>query len=226
MLIYDKLQTNIPKSWEVEFSESMEGIREACETLEDDNIDYLPKGELVFDAFNYTRKDEVKVVIVGQDPYYQPDMATGLAFSCNNSAGVIPASLKNIYKELEQSIEGFVVPDSADLTHWAKQGVLLLNMSLTAKLGKPGYKPKLWMDIIDSVVSGLTNSNRKIIWIMWGNEAQKLSKLIGDKGIKLTAAHPSPANTRGGFIGCGHFKKANDLLVKNGQTPIDWIFPI
>jgi uracil-DNA glycosylase len=223
MLIYQELKKNIPKGWEKEFEESDEGIYDACNEIEEENLEYLPPHTDTFRAFHETPKESVKVVIIGQDPYFSDDKATGLAFSCNNG---VPPSLENIYKELKESIDGFVIPDHGDLTHWAKQGVLLLNVSLTAKKGKAGHKPKRWMDIIDSVVSGLTNQDKKIIWIMWGAEAQKISKLIEGRGIELKAAHPSPANTRGGFLGCGHFKTANDILIKNGKTPIDWQIPL
>jgi uracil-DNA glycosylase len=221
MLIYHELKKNIPKGWEKEFKESDEGIYEACSEIEEEQIVYFPIYTMVFDAYHYTPKDIVKVVMVGPEPYFSGDMATGLAFSCNNG---IPKSLENIYKELAQSIEGFVIPNHGDLSHWAKEGVLLLNVSFTAKKGQSGYKPKRWMDIIDSTVTGLTNQDKKIIWILCGNEAQKISKLIGDAGIKLMAADPS--YNKGGFLGCGHFKKTNELLAKYGKTPINWQIPI
>ncbi len=218
MDIYNKLKGNIPTGWEKPFEESSKGIKQVCKSIEKDNIDYLPDASLVFNAFRLIKPEDVKVVIVGQDPYATPGLASGLAFSCNNE---IPRSLINIYKELERSIDGFVIPNHGDLSKWCSQGVLLLNISLVAKSGSSGYKPMMWMDLIDSVVSTLTNQNRKIIWIMWGQKAQMLSKHIGEKGIKLTAAHPSPL-VRSGFAGCNHFAIVNKTLADLGKNPIDW----
>ena len=218
MEIYNSLKDNIPLGWESTFSESLKGIKQVCKDIEADGISYHPNADLVFDCFRLLTPKQVKVVIVGQDPYHIPGLAHGLSFSCLDG---IPPSLRNIYKELHSSIEGFDIPTHGNLTKWCSQGVLLLNTSLTAKSGSSGYKPKQWMDIIDSTVKTLTSLDRKIIWVMWGNKAQFLSKIIGERGIKLTAAHPSPL-VRSGFDGCNHFAIINKTLTDLGKEPIDW----
>lgn len=219
MKIYRHLQGNVPKGWEAEFADSDEGILESCQRLERDKVDYLPKEPNVFLCYELTPKLEVKAVIVGQSAYHTPGLAHGLAFS---SMQGIPPSLKTIYKELAASVDGWVTPTHGNLTKWAQQGVLLMNVSPTAKRGVADYLPLLWMSLVDSVVNGLTKSNRNIVWMLWGAKAQKLTKLIGDKGIKLLAAHPSPVNTHGGFIGCNHFNLCNQHLIKLGVKPVDW----
>jgi uracil-DNA glycosylase len=187
--------------------------------LEKDKIEYLPPAPDVFNCFRLVPKREVRVVIVGQSAYHTPGLAHGLAFSCLKG---IPPSLKTIYTELARTVDGFKIPAHGNLSVWCTQGVLLLNVSPTAQKGVADYKPKLWMSLIEAVITGLMNMDRYIVWMLWGQKAQALTKIIGDKGIKLLAAHPSPLNTRGGFVGCGHFVECNTHLIKRGRTPIDW----
>jgi uracil-DNA glycosylase len=219
MQIYNDLKNSIPCGWEDVFDESEHGIKNVCKHLEKDKIDYLPSSEKVFNAYRLMKPEQVKVVIIGQDPYYTPGLANGLAFSCDSK---VPQCLKIIYKELERDIKGFVTPNHGNLINWSKQGVLLLNISLTAKSGTPKYKPQMWMDLISATINKLTSINRNIIWVMWGKEAQAISYLIGDNGMKLTASHPNPANSRDGFIGCSHFSKINQMLKLIGEKEIDW----
>ena len=222
MNIHRHLQNNVPIGWEAEFGDSDEGILEVCEKLEELDIVLAPRCDLTFRAYELVPKNKVKVVIIGEGPYHTPNVANGLSFSCN---GPVAPSLKNIYKELERSIPDFRVPTHGDLTSWCSEGVLLLNTSLTVKLGSAGFLPRLWMSLIDSTVNGLINRDRHIIWMLWGEKAKIVARLIGDKGIVLTAAHPSPLNTRGGFVGCGHFSKCNAILTSKGRTAINWSLP-
>ena len=219
MKIYQHLQDNVPVGWEKEFEESDEGILQACQLIEKDNVQYLPPAQYTFEAFRLTSKLDVKVVIVGQGPYHNIGAAHGLSFSCLN--GIQP-SLQTIYQELARSIPGFKKPDHGNLSSWARQGVLLLNICLVTQTGRDDYRLKAWMDIVESTVVGLTNQSKHIVWMMFGAKAQELGKLIGGKGVKLPAGHPSPKNASGGFVGSNVFVKCNDSLVKNGLEPIDW----
>ena len=221
MEIYEYLQENVPIGWEDVFKESMVGIKSACKHLKEKNINYGPAPNLVFRAYQLVPPEKVKVVIFGMNPYPTADVANGLCFSSNRNYPV-QASLKRIYLEIKNNIPEFVTPQHGDLTAWAQQGVLLLNKSLTVKIGFPKDHLHIWMNLITTTINHLSNNNKNIIWIMWGGDAQKLDDIIGEKGIKLKAAHPSPTNTYGGFLGCGHFKEINRLLTEKGMEPINW----
>jgi uracil-DNA glycosylase len=219
MDIYRELKKSLPEGWEDVFREAMSGIKDACNIIENDKINYFPPPDKVFNAYRLVKPTDVRVVIIGQDPYHTPGAANGLAFSCNTK---VPPLLGNIYKELAKDIPGFVIPNHGDLTAWCKQGIFLFNISLTAKGGIADYKPAIWMDITDATISHLTSTNRNIIWVLWGEKAQTMGKLIKEKGIKLVAGNPNPNDTRGGFLGCKHFSKINKILTDRGDTPIDW----
>lgn len=181
-----------------------------------------PPGKLIFNAFNHTPFTDVKVVIIGQDPYHQPNQAMGLSFSVPQGIR-IPPSLNNIYKELAQSIDGFVIPAHGDLTAWATQGVFLLNAALTVEASKAGSHAKIgWQQFTDAVIHYLSEQRESVIFMLWGNFAKQKANLINtQKHHVLTAVHPSPlAGNR--FLGCGHFAQANQYLIDAGQTPIDW----
>ena len=212
---------NIPVGYENVFEDAKKDIKKIAKEIKNDEINYLPPALKVFNAFHMTPFNDVRVVIIGQDPYYKPGLANGLAFSCDSG---VPPSLNNIYKEVKNCYPDFVIPKHGDLSPWCAQGVLLLNISLTAKSGEAGYRPLLWMSFIDALIAALTNrkGKKKIIWVMWGAQAQKIGKLIAGKGIELKAAHPSPANAHGGFIGCKHFSKINKILRKQEEPEIDW----
>ena len=187
---------------------------------ENNNI-YPPK-EDIYNALKYTDFDNVKVVILGQDPYHEKGQAHGLCFSVQDNIP-IPASLRNIFKELNSDLN-INIPKSGNLTKWAKQGVLLLNAVLTVRESHANsHKNKGWEIFTDGIIEKLNNCNRPIIFVLWGNDAKKKSQLINNpKHYVLTAAHPSPLSAYNGFFGCKHFSKINELLALNNIEPIDW----
>jgi len=182
-----------------------------------------PKSSDIFNAFWITPFTEVKVVIIGQDPYHGPNQAHGLSFSVQKGVAT-PPSLQNIYKELATDIPGFTIQRSGELTHWAEQGVLLLNAILTVRLNEPASHAKIgWMDFTDAVIKKISDNKKGIIFLLWGNFAQQKQTLIDeDKHFLLKAAHPSPFSANRGFFGCKHFSKTNELLIQQGYSPIDW----
>lgn len=181
---------------------------------------FPPKG-LVFSAFNHTPFENVKVVIIGQDPYHKAGQANGLSFSV--SPGIAkPASLINIFKELQSDLN-IPIPKSGNLEPWADQGVLLLNATLTVREGQAGsHHGKGWEIFTDAVIKAISAEKKGVVFLLWGNFAQTKEALIDtDKHFILKAAHPSPL-ARGAFFGCKHFSKTNKILVKEGLQPIDW----
>ena len=183
----------------------------------------FPPEPLVFNAFNQTPFQSVKVVILGQDPYHGEGQAHGLSFSVLKGVG-IPPSLRSIYKELQKDIPGFKMPVHGELTHWADQGVLLLNATLTVRKGEPAsHHKKGWEIFTDQAIKALSENRKGIIFLLWGKNAQaKIPLIDGAKHSILTAAHPSPYSAYNGFFGCKHFSKANELLEAQGLTKIDW----
>ncbi|MFC4210321.1 uracil-DNA glycosylase [Pedobacter lithocola] len=183
----------------------------------------FPKGSDIFNALNTTPFDKVKVVILGQDPYHGINQAHGLSFSVQKGI-TVPPSLKNIYKELETDIEGFKTPQHGNLMHWAEQGVLLLNATLTVRASEAGsHQNRGWEIFTDEIIKALSQKREHLIFLLWGKYAQQKTALIDDKKhYVLTAAHPSPFSAYNGFFGSRHFSKANQLLVQNNLTPIDW----
>jgi uracil-DNA glycosylase len=183
----------------------------------------FPKNEDIFNAFNYTPFDQVKVVILGQDPYHGQGQAHGLSFSVQK--GIIPPpSLKNIYKELANDIQDFQIPNHGDLTSWAKQGVLLLNATLTVNAHEPGsHQKRGWEKFTDHVISEISGKKTGVIFLLWGKFAQQKEDLIDTtKHHVLKAAHPSPFSAYNGFLGSKPFSKTNDILKKQGLSPINW----
>ena len=180
-----------------------------------------PPGKLIFNAFNLTPFDKLKVVIVGQDPYHGPGQAMGLCFSVPENIA-IPASLKRIYKELHDDV-GIKIPDHGDLTYWAKQGVFLINAVLTVIAKKPGSHKNIgWQQFTDSVIKTISDKKEGVVFLLWGNFAKAKKSLIDQsKHYILESPHPSPL-AGNGFFGNHHFSKTNELLVKQGKTPIDW----
>jgi uracil-DNA glycosylase len=181
-----------------------------------------PKGSLIFNAFNQTPFDQVKVVLLGQDPYHQPGQAMGLSFSVPDDCK-IPPSLMNIYKELQKDI-GMPIPTTGNLTPWAKQGVLLLNTALTVRADEPGSHSKIgWTQFTDDLIKLLSNEKNEIVFILWGNYASQKQILIDATKHKiLKAAHPSPLSAYNGFFGCKHFSMTNQYLTQVKKDPIDW----
>jgi len=182
-----------------------------------------PPGPLIFNAFNQTPFDKVKVVIIGQDPYHNPGQAHGLSFSV--PAGIKPPpSLVNIYKEIRTDT-GIEMPVAfGNLTRWAEQGVLLLNAMLTVRANEPASHAKIgWMNFTDTVIQKISDQKEGVVFLLWGKFAQDKQVLIdATKHFLLKAAHPSPFSVDKGFYGCKHFSKTNELLIQQGLTPIDW----
>lgn len=181
-----------------------------------------PPGKLIFNAFNTTPFDEVKIVILGQDPYHNPGQAHGLSFSVPVGVAA-PPSLLNMFKEIEADL-GIERPNHGNLEKWAEQGVLLLNASLTVEQNKPMSHSKIgWHEFTNSVIHTLSQKKEKLVFMLWGAFAKSKTELIDTKKhLVLTAAHPSPLSAHNGFFGCKHFSKANTWLQKNDISPIDW----
>jgi uracil-DNA glycosylase len=184
-----------------------------------------PPQDLVFNALQLTPLENVRVVILGQDPYHGPNQAEGLAFSVPQGVA-IPPSLKNIFKELQSNL-GIPPPIHGHLSHWCEQGVLLLNSVLTVEAGKPGSHAKYgWEFFTDSIIKTVSTHNEHIVFLLWGSFAQKKRVLIDEsKHLVLVAPHPSPLSAYHGFFGCRHFSQANDYLIQSKKTPIDWNLP-
>lgn len=180
-----------------------------------------PPGNLIFSAFNLTPFDKVKVVIIGQDPYHGEGQAHGLCFSVSNGI-TPPPSLRNIFKELHTDLN-IPVPSTGNLEHWARQGVLLLNATLTVRANNPGsHQKKGWEIFTDAVIKAISDNKKGIVFLLWGNFAQTKESLIDqNKHFVLKAAHPSPL-ARGAFFGCKHFSKTNKILEHEKLQPIDW----
>ena len=181
----------------------------------------FPPGKQIFSAFDRTPFENVKVVIIGQDPYHQPGQANGLCFSV--SPGVSkPPSLNNIFKELETDL-GIPVPKTGNLEPWADQGVLLLNATLTVRQAQAGsHQGKGWETFTDAVIKKVSDEKKGVVFLLWGRYAHSKEELIDkNKHFVLKAAHPSPL-ARGAFFGCKHFSKTNELLKQQGLEPIDW----
>lgn len=186
------------------------------------NKTIYPPGSLIFNAFNSTPFDKVKVVILGQDPYHGTGQAHGLCFSVQKGIKP-PPSLVNIYKELHSDM-GMPIPSHGYLQDWANQGVFLLNAILTVEANKAAsHQNKGWEIFTDSVIEKLSSQRENLVFMLWGNYAKNKINLIDtNKHLVLTAAHPSPFSAYNGFFGCKHFSKANQYLIENGQAPVDW----
>lgn len=224
-------EKDTPLTWEKVFENAREDIDHASKIIERDqeSIDIYPLKKDIFNAFKYTPLEDVKVVIVGQDPYPQAitidgismPRAVGLSFSVRRE-DKIPMSLNNIYKELVNCIPGFVKPNHGDLRSWARQGVLLLNMCLTVRAGLPGSHGAIWLGFIKKVLTAVTEHNPKCIFVLWGKEAQNIKPLISDNCIFLETSHPSGFSANRGFLGSNHFRLINEELVKQDKEPINW----
>ena len=182
----------------------------------------FPPKTWVFSSFEHTNLKDVKVVILGQDPYHQPNQAHGMCFSVQKGVK-IPPSLVNIYKEINSDL-GLPIPNHGFLMHWAKQGVLLLNTVLTVEYNKAfSHRGMGWEVFTDNILKILNEQDQPIVFLLWGKPAQQKMKFLNNpKHLVLTAAHPSPLSAYNGFFGCKHFSKTNNFLVQQGCTPIDW----
>ena len=222
---FNKLK-QLPNDWHQEFK--LSGIPldlflpiERLKELQDIQSEIYPDIDNVYNAFKLCSFKDTKVVILGQDPYHQKGVANGLAFSVNPGCK-IPASLRNIYKEIESDGDA-EINKNGDLNHWAEQGVLLLNCSLTVEDSKPGSHSSFgWENITDSVIK-LLNKKSNIVFLLWGAHSIKKRYLIDEsKNIVFTAPHPSPLSAYRGFFGCKHFTKTNLYLAKNRIKTINW----
>jgi uracil-DNA glycosylase len=184
-----------------------------------------PPGSLIFNAFASTPLKKVRVVIIGQDPYHGPKQAHGLSFSVQRGIAP-PPSLVNIFKEIEEDL-GFAPPAHGNLEHWAEQGVLLLNASLTVEAHKPNSHARIgWHQFTDAAIRTVSEDCEAVAFMLWGKFAQSKEELIDTKKhLILKAAHPSPFSAHHGFFGCRHFSKANHWLEKKGLDQIDWSLP-
>ena len=182
----------------------------------------FPANDVIFNAFNFTTPSNIKVVILGQDPYHGKGQAHGLSFSVPNGVK-IPPSLRNIYKELQSDLN-YSNSSNGNLESWAKQGVLLMNATLTVREKKAGSHQKLgWELFTDSIIKKISEKNEGVVFLLWGAFAQKKSVLINtNKHHILTTTHPSPFSAYRGFLGCKHFSKTNKILLNNNQKPINW----
>lgn len=182
----------------------------------------FPPKQNIFAALRWAPYEEVKVVIIGQDPYHGEGEAHGMCFSVNPGIK-IPPSLKNIYKELNRDL-GCKIPNNGYLMKWAKQGVLLLNAVLTVEKDKPAsHQNKGWEIFTDKIIEEINKKETPVVFLLWGNFAKKKAELITNpKHLVLTSSHPSPFAVRYGFDGCSHFSKTNEFLIKNNLKPIDW----
>lgn len=210
----EKLQDEFEKPY---FRELIDFVKEEYK-----NHTVYPPGRLIFNAFNHCSFEEVKVVIIGQDPYHNPEQANGMAFSVAEGARV-PPSLKNIYKEVSDEFNKSI-PESGSLERWADQGVLLLNATLTVRANSPGsHQKKGWEEFTDAVIKKVSDEKEHIVFMLWGAYAQKKGSIIDEtKHLVLKSAHPSPFAANRGFFGNNHFIKANEYLKDKGKEPIDW----
>jgi len=203
----------------------MHKLREFLVTRKQHRAVIYPPGPNIFNALNSTPFEQVRVVILGQDPYHGPGQAHGLCFSV--LPGVrIPPSLVNIYREIHSDL-GITPPRHGNLQSWAEQGVLLLNAVLTVERGQAGsHQGKGWETFTDTIVQLLTDGREDLVFMLWGSYAQKKGAVIdGRKHLVLKAPHPSPLSAHRGFLGCKHFSRANDYLIQHRHAPIDWSVP-
>lgn len=220
------MDVKVEESWKRELQEEFDKdyFREITAFIKRDiasNIIIYPKGSLIFNAFNSTPFDKVKVVLLGQDPYYNPGQAHGLSFSVPDGVP-FPPSLVNIFKELNADL-GIEPPTNGSLQRWAQQGVFLLNAVLTVRAGLPASHSKIgWTKFTDAVIKKISDKKEGIVFLLWGNYARSKKALIDtNRHYVLEAAHPSPL-AKGAFFGCRHFSKTNEILLKQGKTPIIW----
>ena len=196
-------------------------LREFLKTEYSTRRIYPPMND-IYNALRYTTYKDARVVILGQDPYHGPGQAHGLCFSVKPGVA-LPPSLKNIFKELSAEV-GMTIPDSGELTGWARQGVLLLNTTLTVREGLPqSHKGQGWEILTDRIISAMNEKSTPVVFMLWGGNARaKRSLITSPQHLVLECAHPSPLSAYNGFFGCGHFKRANEFLEAQGLLPIDW----
>jgi len=203
--------------------DDMKSLKQFLLTEKKEGKTIYPKSDDIFNAFQLTPFDKVKVVILGQDPYHGPGQAHGLSFSVENGIK-FPPSLQNIFKELKTDIEGFQIPNHGNLSYWAKQGVLMLNASLTVRANEAGSHQKQgWESFTDKVIETLSEQKENLIFVLWGKFAQAKENLIKNENhYVIKSAHPSPFSAYSGFFGSQPFSKTNKILKDLGKEEIDW----
>lgn len=223
------LKEQIPSDWlpslqSISNTENFRNLENFLKAEYESEVVYPPQGE-IFQALKFTAFENVKVVILGQDPYHGEGQAHGLAFSVRKGIK-IPPSLKNIYKEIENEY-GYPMPTHGQLDYWAKQGVLLLNNVLTVRQKTPAsHQKKGWEKITDEIIKSLIDKKENLVFFLWGSPAQKKAKMVDpEKHLILKSVHPSPLSAYRGFFETNHFKQANDYLEKHGKKGIDWQIP-
>ncbi len=211
------LETEFKKDYFIELVEFLKTEKASGQVI-------FPPGSLIFNAFNLTPLDQVKVVIIGQDPYHGPNQAHGLSFSVQQGI-VLPPSLLNIFKEIEQDLGVKMSRVNGDLSRWAKQGVLLLNATLTVRANQPNSHSGIgWQRFTDAVIQQINEKKNNIVFILWGNFAKEKGNHIDEnKHLVLRSPHPSPFSADKGFFGSKHFSKTNEYLSVHGIEPIDWL---
>ncbi len=218
--------TNVPPDWQAVLPATLTQPHyselEVAVNQEQQNNTVFPPDHLIFKAFSLCPFAQVKVVILGQDPYHGPNQATGLAFSVPEGEPT-PPSLRNIYQEIAADT-GTPVPTSGNLTQWAEQGVLLLNTTLTVRQSDPGSHRGLgWEEFTDNVIMTISQHKQHVAFLLWGSHARSKRCLLDEQHhLILEAPHPSPLSAYRGFFGCRHFSKTNDFLQAHNQEPIDW----
>ena len=223
----EKLKANLGETWYKaigeEFSKDYMLKLQSFLAEEIKTQTIYPPNEDTFNAFKHCPLDQVKVVILGQDPYHGPNQAHGLCFSVQEGIKA-PPSLVNIFKELEASIEGFTRPSHGELTSWAEHGVFLLNTCLSVRAGEAGsHFNKGWEVFTDKAIEIINKNSKGVVFMLWGAPARKKASMIDSgKHLILEAPHPSPLSAHRGFLGCGHFIQANEYLVQQGKKPINW----
>ena len=218
-----KIEASWKKILEEEFEkEYFKGLIHFIKTEKEAGKVIFPPGPLFFQAFEKTPFEKIKVVILGQDPYHNPGQANGLSFSVQDGVRK-PPSLLNIFKELKDDL-GLEIPESGNLEGWAKEGVLLLNSSLSVRQGEPGSHGRAgWVNFTDAVIKKISDERKNVVFLLWGNFAQAKEALIDQsKHFILKAPHPSPLSANRGFLGCKHFSQTNRILMQEGIQPINW----
>lgn len=222
------LEVQIENSWKQILTEQFEQpyfleLQQFIQLEKNQGKIIYPPSDFLFNAFNSSPFNKVRVVILGQDPYHGTGQAHGLCFSVPSEIKKLPPSLKNIYKELQNDV-GFKIPNHGNLQKWTTQGVFLLNAILTVEANTPAsHQKRGWEQFTNAVIKKLSEQREGLIFLLWGNFAQQKTTLIDtQKHIILKAPHPSPFSAHSGFFGCKHFSQVNDILRSKGELPIDW----